>query len=944
MDGFFLESYKIIRKLKATIYSELQRRLDPEVWATFLESGVRKDEDADLTTWKPYYTIYNHDLPSIRDIKAFLNMCTAMERLSYTCHVNEKLGYAELLAHKLLDIFSVTEFDDVSQFKENYKIFMSTESPLANYFVSQAKSKLVWIKDMCSALTKIAKFYVTKKNVQRVGEGFIDFIIRIERYQQRYIESKKIDAKTSAASKPNSDGVIAAFVRKNDTLLKWFYGEDYDRYFVAKNSEQVKADSKSQAEKTRDYYPEYLSVSEKKLPSTMVAETITIKHIKRLFAAFFDVPDDEGIVPTQAADKPVLLKPNGPLKSTTIDSKDVLEKPVDPDTVKQIKKLFNGIIAIQKVLDSHAEYQGASYFTAGMPAIDLLSNLSHAYTCFKEFNYQEFLAEEANPFAEIVKKALEKMNVRFEKLACIFGQYEAEYGLKRFKNIVSQTDVKHESTASKYLQYMMDRYNQITGELKIRVDYLVQKRLFQSARLKFNQDFIAKNTIQISQLERFSKYKNFSLASIPRPVLRELHEYIHRYSDDLSMNHEHLERYKRYLKDVINEKHQGFASYMSQSVEYLATIIGKTVHYEVMEALRVRRLQLITLQDIFTELVKDQQDDIKNKPYDHFNLVVDDKKVTIAQRQEIVAERLRWRAFELEREKIELDKSVLKPQAQPKPKAVPARVFSEKVMLEISKIKFFLHYENQSLDELPSSIIHELQAILLANAAFLNSKKEDITQFNRYLMSVLKSRENKSSSIIDLDFITENFYWMEGVKAYKYLQETLLYLISFTGKTSVHSRIMHAFKERLQSVEKYSVELSTAKYKHHPIKIYKPINAEDQKKDKLNFDIVLSEFKKKVVDLDSSKKSMTGFLHAIRNEPKPHVSDRIQKQINSKTQELTLFSKVVSKYKKNEELLPYIAQLRTQELSPTSTILLQEAEEILRSAPDLSPVSVGFSK
>ena len=181
MDGFFLESYKIIRAFKASIYTELQRRLDPDVWTKFLESGIRKDEDAstwevyvsmitesqdELTTWKPYYTIYSHDLPSIRDLKAFLNMCTAMERLSYSYSINEKLGYAELLAHKVLDLFSITEFDDVSQFKENYKIFMSTESPLANYFVSQAKTTLLWVKDMCSALKSSKDLCYAKKSAE----------------------------------------------------------------------------------------------------------------------------------------------------------------------------------------------------------------------------------------------------------------------------------------------------------------------------------------------------------------------------------------------------------------------------------------------------------------------------------------------------------------------------------------------------------------------------------------------------------------------------------------------------------------------------------------------------------------------------------------------------------------------------------------------------------
>src|SRR5688572_19858565 len=98
-----------VKQIKAFILNAGQDAFTPIFWKEFLESlepnGRRN------------YIIYDHDLPSFRDLKAILNALTAIERAT---------DHSSLIA---LSVFKRLELPrDLLDLKRNFDIYMATNS------------------------------------------------------------------------------------------------------------------------------------------------------------------------------------------------------------------------------------------------------------------------------------------------------------------------------------------------------------------------------------------------------------------------------------------------------------------------------------------------------------------------------------------------------------------------------------------------------------------------------------------------------------------------------------------------------------------------------------------------------------------------------------------------------------------------------------------------
>ncbi len=228
-----------IKEIKALVLKLSQDFLEPTIWDEF---------SATLSTdGRDNYHIRDDDFPDIRDLKAFLNMLTAIERATESY---------SLIAVSLFKKLELPE--DIWEFRRNYKIYMSTSGIFSQHMALAKEFTLVTVFPIVS--TKLHELYqlCTSENLEKANEFLIEQVINLEQYQEKYREKKR-KAATTIEGKESEDRFVDTLVKKNDVLLRKIYGEKYDTSFVSATKEDLKG-----------YYPENVTDDE------------TVKNLKNL--------------------------------------------------------------------------------------------------------------------------------------------------------------------------------------------------------------------------------------------------------------------------------------------------------------------------------------------------------------------------------------------------------------------------------------------------------------------------------------------------------------------------------------------------------------------------------------------------------------------------------------------------------------------------------------
>ncbi len=227
-----------VKELKQLILTHVKENIEILSWRE-LTASLNPNQ-------KGIYRILDDDLPVVRDLKAFLNMLTAIE--SITARVSTK--YALFGA----SIDRVMIVNDLYYFNQNFKIYRSTNSIFTHYlsYVKEVGLTLVWpqLKVKMQELIRLC----TTENLDKIAGFFIEQVISLEQYQANYLRKKL--TKTSQAEltqekkDDQSEDFIATIVKKNDQYLRRMYKEKYNEHFGS----DVKLDEKKN--QIIDYYPD----------------------------------------------------------------------------------------------------------------------------------------------------------------------------------------------------------------------------------------------------------------------------------------------------------------------------------------------------------------------------------------------------------------------------------------------------------------------------------------------------------------------------------------------------------------------------------------------------------------------------------------------------------------------------------------------------------------
>lgn len=512
---------KVIQ-LKTFILDIAQLVVEPAAWKEFTDSEERQGGN---------FSILENDLPVFRDLKAFLNILSAIARITekMTEH-NALIGVS--FGRKL----ELTQ--DFIDFRRNYKIYMSTSNIVTRYLayakdafitvvLPQLKVKLIELSKLC-----------TEENLEKIADFFIEQVISLEQYQDNYktyLQNKSLPTPPEVVDpdkKENQDDFISVVIKKNKALLKTIYKDKFDDIFFNKPTVDAKVNNKAENKAENKADNKAGNKAGNKAPETKSDEVLDYYP----------------------------------------------ENAKDTDIVKNIKLFMNGVIGVKKVMNDHTAYGQASAWYKLSWGASLIKNLTITYSSFNKFDYQAIIAEKSGPLTDELKNQIKFLNDYLEILACIADQFEVELRLK-------------EGALLKPVDYMVDRYDEITSELRIHVDYVRQKNIYHQARQQSRKNYLRDIDFQVNEIKRFLAYKDYPLNDIPYYIKNEMKAYINKYHDDICMNKSHLATYEEYLT-VLNNENNGWKAYFYNQMEYVGNRFGATIHSEYMQMLNKRVLSL----------------------------------------------------------------------------------------------------------------------------------------------------------------------------------------------------------------------------------------------------------------------------------------------------------------------------------------------------------------
>lgn len=279
------------------------------------------------------------------------------------------------------------------------------------------------------------------------------------------------------------------------------------------------------------------------------------------------------------------------------------EKKDEAKTVKHIKKFLNAVIGLGKLVEHYDSYNKswtgiAEVFNGSTEFLQIVSN-------FKEFDYKAIFAEQSNPLAKLIKDKLQSFNDGLKMMACYLDKIECETCIR-------------EGLLLNHLQTIIKYYNDIIDELGINIDTTAQKHIFRSARLESRKSYKKDIADQLQDLAHFRFYKDCALNKIPKLTLKGLMSYVEEYYDDICVDREHLAVYKKYLAEAIASK-EGDDETLAVAFESIGNIFSMTIHSEVMEAFRKRRLYLTKMDKILDERTQKLDKLHQDHPFEFFN-------------------------------------------------------------------------------------------------------------------------------------------------------------------------------------------------------------------------------------------------------------------------------------------------------------------------------------
>lgn len=514
------------------ILAKQYKEITLSVFSSFIEPSIWKKFTAAIDH-DGYYKIFDHDLPFIRDLKATVNMLTAIE------------SFTESYSLWVVSLVSRNSIKDIYKFYSNFKVYMSTDSEITKSLRKTLNSAWNNILSFSSYLYNMRK-HLTSENFEKLGEKFIDGFSYIERFPEEYARKKKRTPEEIAKDEANAgEDALTIIIRKSDEYLKKYLPEMYDAFFLAQPD---KKSGKRPERKLLDYYP------------------------------------DNSELPT--------------------------EKNPHFETINQAKYFLNFIRAVKHSLDLTAEYKKTSIL--GFSMIKWAKNLAEVLLDVKNYlgkiDPEAVFAEQAQPFAKQIRAELQILNKILEKLACTVDRYESE-GLKK-------------GLLTKLVDKIVKRFNQITTDLRIDIDYPHQKRVYYSSRLENRNALVIEIDSQVEKLDEFLQYKNYALTDIPKEIITQLLEFITLFENDISINRDKdtLGKYKEDLQAVLKLQFT-VGMLITNPLESLTHKSGLTRHSQVMHALTKMKLSLETLKEIIKEKSNQDAEFEERHPYDFFRLI-----------------------------------------------------------------------------------------------------------------------------------------------------------------------------------------------------------------------------------------------------------------------------------------------------------------------------------
>jgi hypothetical protein len=616
-----------IREFREFLLDFLSHFVEPEIWNNFLDSFYAGDYNV--------FTIRDDDIPAIRDLKASLNMLSVIERNS------DRSTWFE---HVLKTIDLPVDFVD---FLNHYETYRSTDSTVSEYLsvakimtfnvaLPALKNRLLFIRQMCSM-----------SNVENLNEQFIDKMVVIQHYQQQYLdEVAALKAGKSPKEKDeNDEGIVTTVAKLNHKGLQLLYRDRFDHHFAPRE------DAKQTAASAAALPTVSKTVATNVSPPTSPESAAVKQDAKKDFDKLAVVTDPKTTVKAD-------LKLDSTKASTELKDKapPTAAKPValypehkdDTDTIKHLKKLANGIIAIKKALDDYAAYSKSSGLTAPIGWLaTFVYDLRQAYNFLQTFDYQAIMAEQANPIADFVKKHLQELNLTFQRLACWLDQFEVDNCLK-------------ENSLGRLLTDPLRLYNNIIEELEIPIDYTLQNRLFLQAKMAARERYLQQLFDQIAEIASFIGHKNTAMSDIPHDVIRAMQQYIARNEKDFCVNRKYLAKYKKYLADVLTVEKtnrtaffnvlESVANSLSMTTNHVFMRPFRTIHSAVMKAFEQRLLGLLAHRDFIFRRVQRIKQQLQDEPFTHFQM----SEVKASSHQEFILKKLTEHSAILRAEKDRL--------------------------------------------------------------------------------------------------------------------------------------------------------------------------------------------------------------------------------------------------------------------------------------------------
>lgn len=594
------------KELKKFILDQLVEYIDPQWWRLFEYSRNKRG----------IFAHHAHDIPSVRDLKAFLNILTALEIITEKVPVDTEryalraVKYATKIQTavntRLNTLYAMIEL------RRNFRIMMSTGSVLSYYLAPLKEMTLKRIIPKLMTYFKQLSDLCTSANIQNACEFFIQQIMHLEQYQQKYLYAKRKLLKTEKKEEigEKKEHFVTSLVKGQEFYLRKFYKDKFPLYF-----------DKSLSEKERKELEKKIITSKSQTPLSFQQSIYEI----------YDFFSEDTVTKEESKEEKKDLKAN--LRTYDYFPEFKVEA---NETVKNIKKLANSVIGFKKVLDDYEAYDKANKMTGAYWIYQFILHLKQAYSFLDQFDYKEILAEKTNPLAEYIKYLLKQFDKLLEKITCVLDEFEVENGLK-------------EKSLLKHVEALLNRYNQVTHELQIPIDYLNQRNLYLKSRMQSRKQQLQNIDHQIEELTIFISHQRFAPKSLPPDITYKMYAFILKYGENISIDRNFLKTYKQALLSSLDLK-------PSFKADILNSIRPShyTWHRKMCTAFETMRSYLLRQRTFVHHRLQTLRAEHLLYPFEYFRWDI----IYKAEPLPLILEALRKRCTELEEEKNNLSISL----------------------------------------------------------------------------------------------------------------------------------------------------------------------------------------------------------------------------------------------------------------------------------------------